>query len=403
MKIFLVPPPALPVPAVKGGAVETLITHLVEENELQQKAELVCVSIPDPAAQEQARAYRHTKMLYLPRQPLKQKLWGPVCGQLRRMGKPAPLDSWYNQVLEAIRREKPDVVVTEGGNLTETQAISADFGRENCWAHLHMQLGSTPQLEEMYGGILAISRFVAESYRPTRPVKTALVPNCVDVQRFCPQPECPEERTALREKLGFSAEDFVVIFCGRITPEKGIHCLVEAMEQISDPHVKLLVIGSPFFAAESTDLFFEELKRRGEALGDRLRFTGYIPNPQLPAYYRAADAACFPALWDEPAGITAIEAMACGCPIIATNSGGMPEYLAGSGALLLERNIRLADDGTPEEISGAAPLPQSIAQAILELKADPARAAAMAAAGPQRAQAFSRRAYYESFIRALTP
>ena len=39
------------------------------------------------SAEEQARAYRHTKMLYLPRQPLKQKLWGPVCGQLRRMGR----------------------------------------------------------------------------------------------------------------------------------------------------------------------------------------------------------------------------------------------------------------------------------------------------------------------------
>ena len=54
MKIFLIPPPALPIPAVRGGAVETLISHLIEENERQAKAELVCVSLPDPEAQKRA-------------------------------------------------------------------------------------------------------------------------------------------------------------------------------------------------------------------------------------------------------------------------------------------------------------------------------------------------------------
>ena len=48
MKVFLVPPPELPVPAVKGGAVETLLEHLIFENEKQGKLELYCASIPDP-------------------------------------------------------------------------------------------------------------------------------------------------------------------------------------------------------------------------------------------------------------------------------------------------------------------------------------------------------------------
>ena len=66
MKIFLIPPPALPIPAVRGGAVETLISHLIEENERQAKAELVCVSLPDPEAQKRAEGYRHTKIHFLP-------------------------------------------------------------------------------------------------------------------------------------------------------------------------------------------------------------------------------------------------------------------------------------------------------------------------------------------------
>lgn len=67
MKVFLIPPPALPVPAVQGGAVETLITHLLEENQIQGKLELVSASIPAPEAQRQARKYTHNKILYLPR------------------------------------------------------------------------------------------------------------------------------------------------------------------------------------------------------------------------------------------------------------------------------------------------------------------------------------------------
>ena len=126
--IFLLPPPALPVPAVRGGAVEGLLTHLIEENERQGRVRLVCVSIPDPKAMERAKEYKHTVIHYLPHRE-NRGLWGPMCGLLRRAGRPAPLDPWYNQVLRLIRREQPDLIVAEGGDLNEPQAIAACVGR----------------------------------------------------------------------------------------------------------------------------------------------------------------------------------------------------------------------------------------------------------------------------------
>ena len=89
MKVFLVPPPALALPAVKGGAVETLITHLMEENEIQQKLELVCVSLPDPDAEQAALRYRHTRLYYRPAQPLRQKLYICLCKIVSNHGSPA--------------------------------------------------------------------------------------------------------------------------------------------------------------------------------------------------------------------------------------------------------------------------------------------------------------------------
>ena len=129
-------------------------------------------------------------------------------------------------------------------------------------------------------------------------------------------------------------------------------------------------------------------------MGERVIFTGFVPNDQMPAYYRAADAACFPALWDEPAGITAIEAMACGCPVIATESGGMAEYLQGSGAVLLPRDEVWDFGFTP--VPGVPALADALADAILALKQDPQRRQSM-----RRAGAFSRAAYYDNMLRAL--
>ncbi len=64
-RILLIPPPELPVPAVQGGAVETLVTHLIRENERAGKLDLLCASIPDPEAAAQAQGLQHTKMLYV--------------------------------------------------------------------------------------------------------------------------------------------------------------------------------------------------------------------------------------------------------------------------------------------------------------------------------------------------
>ena len=78
--------------------------------------------------------------------------------------------------------------------------------------------------------------------------------------------------------------------------------------------------------------------------------------------------------------------MAAGCPLIATQSGGLPEYAAGSNAILLPRSESL---------------PAAIAESVLALKADPGRRAEMAAAGRRRATEFSAPRYYDAFLKAF--
>ena len=385
-RILLVPPPDLPVPAVQGGAVETLLTHLIRENERQGKLDLLCASVPDEAARRASEGLQHTKMLYIPRPHGHRRYW-PMVFVERCLGIAAPYDPWYQKVQLALALELPgpDLIVAEGGNLTQCSAISRMFGRRRCLAHLHGQTACSPVMDTIYGGILALSEFIRDDYLKTStldPKHAYIWYNCVDTRRFCPGPP----PLALRTRLGFGARDFVVLFCGRLDPDKGIHKLLEALALLPVPQIKLLIVGSPFFGRTQQSSFLRKLEQQARALGNRVQFTGYIPNEDLPDYYRLADLVCVPTLVEEAAGLVAVEAMACGRPVLATRSGGMPEYLEGSQAVLVERGDNIADQ---------------LAWSIRMLYEHPALCAEMGAAGSKRAQDFSVERYYNEFVRIV--
>ncbi len=382
-RILLVPPPELPVPAVQGGAVETLVTHLIRENERRGCLDLLCASIPDPAAAEQAKALRHTRMLYVARPRGARRYW-PLVFIERCFGIAAPYDPWYQKVQLSLALElpPPDLIVAEGGNLTQCSAISRMFGRNRCLAHLHGQTDCSHTMDDIYGGVLALSEFIRDDYLKTSSLDRQhayILHNCIDTARFTPG--APD--AALRASLGFAPEDFVVLFCGRLEPDKGIHKLLEAMAAVDDARCKLLIVGSPFFGRTQSSPFLRKLEQQAHALGDRVRFTGYVPNENLPDYYRLADLVCVPTLVEEAAGLVAVEAMGCGRPVLATRSGGMPEYLQGSQAILVDRGPELA---------------AQLSWAIRMLHEHPDLCAQMGAAGARAAQRFSTAAFYETFL-----
>lgn len=385
-RVLLVPPPDLPVPAVQGGAVETLLTHLIRENERQGKLELLCASVPDEAARRAAEGLQHTKMLYIARPHGHRRYW-PMVFVERCLGIAAPYDPWYQKVQLSLALEPPgpDLIVAEGGNLTQCSAISRMFGRRRCLAHLHGQTACSPVMDTIYGGILALSEFIRDDYLKTStldPKRAYIWYNCVNTQRFRPGPP----PLALRTRLGFGDRDFVVLFCGRLDPDKGIHKLMEALALLPVPQIKLLIVGSPFFGRTQQSSFLRRLEQQARALGNRVQFTGYIPNEDLPDYYRLADLVCVPTLVEEAAGLVAVEAMACGRPVLATRSGGMPEYLEGSQAMLVERGENIADQ---------------LAWSIRMLYEHPALCAEMGAAGAKRAKDFSVERYYNEFVRIV--
>ncbi len=149
-----------------------------------------------------------------------------------------------------------------------------------------------------------------------------MIPPGYDDNRFFPVSEA--SRQMIRQRLGFDRPTVLAI--GRLATNKGYDLLIDAFAVLAEriPEVELhLAVGG-----ETLDEFEQkllaELKARAEGLGltDRVRFSGFVPDEELPDWYRAADLFALSSRY-EPFGMTAIEAMASGTATVVTIHGGL--------------------------------------------------------------------------------
>lgn len=144
----------------------------------------------------------------------------------------------------------------------------------------------------------------------------------VDTATFAPV----ADRAALRRALGLP--DGVIIGCfGRIRAQKGVDLLVEAALALlpSRPHVSVIFTG---LVTQDNAAFHAGLVARIAAAGlqDRIRFLGEIPWEQVVRHYQALNLFCAPARW-EGFGLTPLEAMACGVPVVAADVGAFDSLI----------------------------------------------------------------------------
>ncbi|MDQ4077785.1 MAG: glycosyltransferase [Chloroflexota bacterium] len=157
------------------------------------------------------------------------------------------------------------------------------------------------------------------------PGKVALIPSAVDVKRFR-----PVARHEARARIGLDPDELVVVYVGRMVPRKGIRNLVRAVallvRQEEIPPVRLLLVGGE--TREPDPVATPEigvLQGLAAELGitEQVHFAGRKQPDELRYYYSAGDVAVTTP-WYEPFGLTPLEAMACGTPVIGAAVGGIP-------------------------------------------------------------------------------
>jgi spore coat protein SA len=201
--------------------------------------------------------------------------------------------------------------------------------------------------------IVGVSDFITNLVRKRFPEfadRCRTLYNGVDVETFRERPE-----------PAVDAPPRKIVYVGRISPEKGVHVLLDAFAQIAGdyPDVSLDLVGPdeinppelvvpltddvlvrqllPWYSSSAYRAVLEKLIT--PQIRDRVRFVGNVRHGALLAEaYSKGDVCAIPSVWEEPFGIPVVEAMACGVPVVATRGGAFPELVEdGKSGLLVER------------------------------------------------------------------
>ena len=387
MRIAILTSGVLPIPSVQGGAVENLIDFCMEYNDRHQLHDITVYSVYDPGVKKHS-AYNSkvNHYRYFKTNGFIAKILKGIYLRIRggREYYHYSVEYFFERALWDLKRRKYDVIIVENRPAYALKLI----GRTTAKLVLHQENDylndQTPYHHEIYDAfdlIINTSSYITGRVHTINPndSKCKTVLNGIDTKSFyCAQPY-PRHRLELEEK------DFIIVYSGRLTKEKGILELIQAIHQLNNTNIKLLVIGADAYGAnQRTTKFIQNLQDEALKIQDRIKFTGYIDYQEIPSYLKLADIAVVPSMWEEPFGLTVVEAMAAGLPLITTRSGGIPEICEGVATIIDRNNIV-----------------NNLANAILDLYHQPDKKGLMAKASLERSKSFDKEIYAKEYFEAI--
>jgi glycosyltransferase involved in cell wall biosynthesis len=298
MKIAIATGPWLPVPAVQGGAVHRLWQGLAEEFAAAgHQLTIVCRAYPGQPTTEVINGVRYIRSGGFSQSP---NIWLDLLKDLLYAVQTFPT------------LPSADILITNDFWLPVFAALRPQAGK------IVVNVNRFPKGQyPLYAGaarLIAVSRAIqtaiAQQYPPAIP-RTRLIPNPIDTRTFSPPAQPRPERA---EK--------VILYVGRLHPEKGVHLLLDAFSIVSNqiPTTKLRILG-PFLESQGGggESYLNQLKLKAEGLN--VEFLAPIFDVEKLAHaYRSADVFCYPSLAEkgESFGVAPLEAMATGLvPIVS--------------------------------------------------------------------------------------
>ena len=220
-------------------------------------------------------------------------------------------------------------------------SLSTDIkGWVSYWIHLLGRKVIEKKVLARSDHIVALSKYTSEKLIKTYGLpssKVTVIPAGVDLNRFRPF----NDKQLSRNRLGMPNGQFMLLTIRNLEPRMGLENLILALKEVVKERKDILLI------VGGEGPLSQDLKSLAREVGieDSVKFTGYIPDEELPHYYQMADLFILPTKALEGFGLVTVEALASGLPVLGTPVGGTKEILAHMGPEFL------FSDSTPDSMA----------------------------------------------------
>ncbi|BFH69707.1 spore coat protein SA [Paenibacillus dendritiformis] len=326
MNVLMICTEKLPVPNIRGGAIQTYIGGVAPQLGQQHRLTIVGRSDPELPDAEIVDGIRYVRV---PSDGLFEQYAEGVIGFLSQQGEHYDIIHIFN---------RPRLVLPVRSIAPASRIILSMHNDMFHPAKIHPEEGSAAV--EQTERIITISNYIGQEivrYHPHAAPKLRTIYSGVDLSLFAPWMESDyarNERNSLRAQNQLESKK-VILFVGRLSRNKGPHVLVKAMSHLKHSDAALVVVGGAWYSDNKVSDYIAYVR----ALADRSPLpvitTGYVQSGDIHRWFSAADVFVCTSLWDEPLARVHYEAMAAGLPFLTTARGGNPEVLLNDNGLLI--------------------------------------------------------------------
>jgi len=346
MKILMISTEKLPVPEVRGGAIQTYISGILPY--LSGPMDITVLGISDPELPDMERTMG-INFVRIPGKDFDLYAKGVVEFVAAH---PFDIIHIFNRpkLVMPIRKVSPrsKIILSMHNDMFHPAKISPEEARN--------AIRETSQ-------IITISNYIGrtiEELYPEARGKWVTIYSGVDSERFLPaaHPAMKKVRERIRKEHGLEKKD-VILYAGRLSANKGVDRLILALPEVAKKHknIALVIVGSKWFSQNDVSDYVAYVRSLAARIPIPVVNTGFVSPFEMQNWFGASDLFVCPSIWQEPLARVHYEAMASGLPIVTTNRGGNPEVIVpGENGLIVEQ---------PED-------PREFAEKILAILSNPA-------------------------------
>lgn len=350
-KILIITSGYHPVPAVEGGAIETLLDFYIAQNEKDSKDQLVVYSNWSAKLEEYQEEIleTHTQYRYIHKETKKFKIKRIMRGIINKLLGIYVGNAYIVEIIQDLKKRKEleiydDILIENEGKFAIILRKLINPKKTRIILHMHNDYlnNKTKKGKEIVENcdlVISVSKFIANqviTIDPKQKNKVVVVYNGIEIERFQKRKE-EIELQKLKEKYQIKQDDFVFLFVGRLKEEKGVLELIKAYQNFTNQNnisCKLMICGEK---DNGTEQYQNKLKEEAKKCKKKVIFTGKVEYQELPNIYQIANAQFVPSMWEEAFGLIVIEAMASQIPVVISRSGGMPELVDTKKTIIVER------------------------------------------------------------------